>query len=455
MVYKSRKNGSLWVLPDGPFSKIKYLPIHEIDDVVDSLGKIDLIQTVSSDGTFGVQGTLKSAPELTTVTLTTYMSGVANWLERVSCPFALYVVIACEKRKKFRDWDRVFILDVRNILNIGRTNTVLLTEDKPMTHRFELEVMPNLISLTRMEGSPILTFTDGEPVGFSFASSSNCCKGEVGIFNLDISESSLDTPSIYMSPEFVGKGDVWSPVPNNPFSTVAVRPRTAVGLVKISRRDYRILAGDSSQSQLSYSDDKGETWTLVSFATEDDSVLVFDTSSPFALLLGTSAGKIYRSENLGLDWELSASTSAQVLHIRMANPSSGYAVLSDGKVLKTTDGGRNWTTVSALNRVFSSLHVFDPAYLVLGDENGKLWVSKDGGNNWGNAQLPTTKPILTQTWLNKYYGIVSAGQDGTYMTLDGGMTWEAFSTLPSFGSILMADTSVLSLSDTHLYHFKK
>jgi photosystem II stability/assembly factor-like uncharacterized protein len=242
-------------------------------------------------------------------------------------------------------------------------------------------------------------------------------------------------------------GATWTVTATSPF-TVLGRNATSV-VVIITSDDHRVIVGGGAMPatfpEVSYSDDRGVTWTNVQVATNGG----VGINHLFRDELGrvwaaADDGYIYVSADQGVTWTTSENaqeTAQDINETVMFDESVGYAVADVSTILKTEDGSSwdalaNPPTAGAINYVTVTVnrfgHVFvgtsdartfrstdegataagweeiddrvvgsinrirfDPEHRYIGyfiwDDAGpigQLWRSEDGGNTWAPETTP-------------------------------------------------------------------
>lgn len=435
-IYKSKDNGSLFILPYGPNTKPEFLPCYDLEDITESKGGITLIQCINERGEYETLGSTIAPPEPTTTTLGTYIGRVADWMEVVSCPFALYVLLGCGKKGIFENWERAMLLDVKAVTNRTRSGLVRREEDVAAMHTFDVEAAPGVLDFFRLTSAPQATETlTGDIMSVRYLDEIGCwdsCSGVSIQDPLGVAGQSL-IPQVLLSPALAGAA-VWTATAADPFG--ALEAAADVHIFKVSRNTNRILAVRGTTDvaaalEVAYSDDNGATWTSVivgstlgEFAIKKGALAVLGS---YNIFLASNLGRIYKSEDGGLTWETvedAAITATAYNAIAMLNPNVGYAVGLAGLVVKTTDGGKTWGQVGTAGT--------DPLYSVypisrnrvwVGGTNGEMYESKDGGLTWTLRQLSEVADVNDQAWIGNYFGVVANGSTVKF-TINGGYSWE-------------------------------
>lgn len=106
---------------------------------------------------------------------------------------------------------------------------------------------------------------------------------------------------------------------------------------------------------------------------------------------GTSAGRIYKSTNSGLNWTASQSpltdfggTSGESGEITFSDANKGLLMSSTGTLYRTIDGGTTWTTVvtTGIFGTYSMEYVPGTSSVVSSTNAGDAFYSNDDGTTW-------------------------------------------------------------------------
>lgn len=442
-VFKSKDNGSLWILPYGPNTKPEYLPCFDLEDIAESNGSITLIQCINERGEYETIGATVGAPEPTTTTLGTYIGRVADWIETVTCPFALYVMLSCGKKGIFENWERAMLVSVRSVSGRTRSGLVRISEDMPAMHTFDVEADPGVRDFFRLTSTSqqIDAAAIGQITSMRFSDDAGCwdsCGETYGLCEKGIAVGTAevgDPATVLLSPAWGGTAD-WTPTAADPF---AVAEDIADGIiVKIGRSTDRIIVvrgttDAGNPAEIAYSDDKGATWTLVNVGATNGEFAVkkgalFAVNS-YEIYLVTNLGRIYKSEDKGVTWEVKEDaniTATQYNAVHFTSPKVGYAVGDNGLVVKTVDGGNTWGQTGAAAGADELFSVWALARnrVWVGGINGEAYYSKDGGNTWTLRTLGDTGANVNDFgWLDDYTGYVANGMTVQF-TINGGFSWE-------------------------------
>jgi photosystem II stability/assembly factor-like uncharacterized protein len=169
--------------------------------------------------------------------------------------------------------------------------------------------------------------------------------------------------------------------------------------------------------------------------------LAYDAHNPDRILLGTSTGQVFISNDAGHSWSHFARLGGDdyVLDHIAIDPQdsnriyiSAWSVSSQqiGDVFRTKDGGRNWETLPAMHgKSIRAMALFpaDSKVMVAGALDG-VFRSKDGGNNWERlspANSAEIKNIESVAIDPKDSNVVYAGTwHLAWKTTDAGNNWQ-------------------------------
>lgn len=188
-------------------------------------------------------------------------------------------------------------------------------------------------------------------------------------------------------------------------------------------------------------------WQLIGPAGGNVRSLAFDPGNPSHILLGTSTGQIFTSEDSGNSWELLAhfglAEDYVIDHIVFdsANPATIYAAGwglfhdSEGDLFRSDDSGRTWRALEGVHG--KSMRAFamapsDHNTLAIGAQDG-VFRSRDGGKTWERI-TPENPPVMENHSSMKNFvsiaidprdpDIVYAGTSHlAWKTTDGGLHW--------------------------------
>ena len=182
-------------------------------------------------------------------------------------------------------------------------------------------------------------------------------------------------------------------------------------------------------------------WQVLGPDGGDARSLAYDARNPDHLLLGTSTGQLFVSNDGGHNWSRLARLGGDdyVLDHIAIDPQdpkhiyvSAWSVSSQqiGDIFRTRDGGRNWDTLTAMHgKSIRAMAIFrgNSKVLVAGALDG-VYRSNDGGNNWERispANYAEIKNIESVAIDPKDSNVVYAGTwHLAWKTADGGANWQ-------------------------------
>jgi len=170
-------------------------------------------------------------------------------------------------------------------------------------------------------------------------------------------------------------------------------------------------------------------------------IVQVDTQHPGALLAATSNAQIFRSEDSGESWKAlpfpgQLRATLHALAVDQRNPGVYLVGLSSqtpqySGIMRTSDSGLTWkrVPVPGLIAVWSiAIWPQDSRVIAAGGENG-LWLTHDGGETWEratpwhDAELTPIVALTFDPWDSR---ILYAGTPHlAWKTADGGTTWQS------------------------------
>jgi len=183
------------------------------------------------------------------------------------------------------------------------------------------------------------------------------------------------------------------------------------------------------------------SWQVLGPDGGDARSLAYDSHNPDHMLLGTSTGQLFVSQDGGRSWARFARLGGDdyVLDHISIDPHdskriyvSAWSVSSQqiGDIFRTKDGGKNWETLPAMHgksiRAMALFHS-NPKVMVAGALDG-VFRSSDGGDSWermspaNHADIKNIESIAIDP---KDANVVYAGTwHLAWKTADGGANWQ-------------------------------
>jgi len=403
-------------------------------------------------GKFRIAGFIQGEPGEGSVTLTRPLATVANFLLEQNCPFQGLVSIPCRGgRNLFSNyWLQILLFQAQ--FESGEIEESVVIEpgdnDRIMTNGDLVAADVKLIY--SVDGSAQTTTTTSS--GYAIAvlpeqCESECAdlirKGEVAWGAL-VSAGYLAADSVIYTEDF---GSTWTATSADPFD--GNRNCTDVLLIPTSNdAGYRVIvaggADPGHHAEISYSDDKGVSWTDVEVGAMNGQAingLTIDYQGRIWAI--ATDGMLYRSDDNGASWSLidSSTTSEDLNEIVFYDEYTGMAVGDTNAVVVTSDGGDTWTSVTG-PAVGSDLYCVDVNYFghfYVGASDDAIYRTTDDGDNWTSVNdfgTGSIKAIDFEGDLDYGGWMVRVDGDGdgfTYRSRDGGVSWDLLDTIANSG----------------------
>ncbi|HXU34102.1 MAG TPA: YCF48-related protein, partial [Thermoanaerobaculia bacterium] len=142
---------------------------------------------------------------------------------------------------------------------------------------------------------------------------------------------------------------------------------------------------------LSRSADGGRTWSggLSEYPFNNMTTVAFEPGHPDRMLSASSAGGLFRSTDTGAHWQLIPGTETRFFQElafdpRHPNVVLGRTTFENSRILRSTDGGTTWdlSDDSVMEGFLTSLaYSPDGTAAVAGGDEG-VYLSRDGGQTW-------------------------------------------------------------------------
>lgn len=451
-VFKT-KNGSLWILPNGPNTAPVYLGCHDLDELTESLGGIDtLIQVFDhKHGGWRILGDTESAPEMVESTITTYVAKTADYLESIkNCRFPLVVnQYECGDPDVFDNYIRSFGVRKTKITERGLTGLVHRTEDSASEQSFGVQAWPPVYRLFRPTSTRVTSAEAQNLLGINACGDVRCADGCGAAQNActvlwQVSAAAGGaSANVYYS---LDAGVTWTATAADPFGVAENIAGPAC--FQISSTVTRILVARATTdagnpAEVAYSDDTGATWTTVNVGTTNAEFCVSSQAlfayDQYNIWMGSSGGRIYFSNNGGVTWAVSdtGTIAANVRSIHALDQNRVFACGDGDDIAFSVNhaGLRTWTAEATGSAAqLNTIHMVSANRIWCGTATGLLYYSVDGGANWtarafsGSGAGATIKVAFVDE-LNGWLVHNTAAPVGRYLrTRNGGYSWELFTT---------------------------
>lgn len=173
----------------------------------------------------------------------------------------------------------------------------------------------------------------------------------------------------------------------------------------------------------------GELWTNT-ISNSLTGVVGLYFFNPQNGLLAGGGGSMFTTNDGGLTWTQSYTSSYAFQEMVFTSSSEGFICGSNGLLIKTTDAGANWSVVpTGVTSLLYDISFASPTTAYMSSNNGEVLKSVDGGSTWSiiYSGLP---PYLTALAFVGDTGFVACLNQGLYRTTDGGVSWSSI-TVPA------------------------
>lgn len=450
--------GALWAQIGGPNSQPVYLGCHEIGDIDEPQGDIELIYCPDPSGPsrFQVVNSLQGAAGAITTTITTDVTDDLDYLERARCPFPIYIsMVKAGLKNVFTNYDRMFVLTNARVTSRGLTGLTTRTPDDNARSEMTFDLSgETLIRAARLEPSRQSITETQSITDLAFCNAEQCATDtepalSVGQIGFAVTEAGTGVTANVL---YTSNGATWTATGADPFA--ADVNLGGVECFEMGRNATRVIVSRgetvvATAAAVSYSDDLGATWTSVAIGAANaefikpQGLVALDRSN---IWVATSGGKIYKSSDGAVTWTLQ---EASVIHsgaynsIDFADAEVGWAAGAANVVARTIDGGTSWSSVGGATGkaavAINTIHAVDRNRAWIGYADGTLYYTSDGGTTW--SQRGHTDSGVGQVtdidFVDDYVGILTrnnASPAGRILyTLDGGFTWEPLTTPTNAG----------------------
>lgn len=455
---------SLWIQRNGPNTPPVFAGCHAIGDVDSPEGDVELVYCPDPRGPnlFEVVNSIQGTPAPTTFTITTDFTDEIDEMERVKCPFTLFVHASKRGRKDiFDNFDRSIIYTNVKVTNRGRGGLVARTpEDQGRVERTydvsaedELDVKePTITRQTISESNAIndITFCNDFSCRSDDAIAQDACQEGFAVADA----VAYGTANVLHTTN----GGTWAAV-TDPFG--ADEHPIAIECFPFGRDTTRVMVANGSTSgapaEIAYSDDDGVTWTVVDVSAGNT---VFNSRhslfalNQYHLWAALANGYIYHSDDAGVSWDVQEAgvlTTTAWNAIQFKDENVGWVVGDNNEIARTIDGGTTWSAVTGpagqTTDEVVALAVLDRNRAWIGYSDGTLWYTKDAGANWEERAFPGSGvgQVRDIKFFNDSLGFMvrnNASPTGTALwTINGGYSWSALdaNTNSGYNAIFVCD----------------
>lgn len=448
-VFKT-SDGAIFVQTDGPNTQPAFVGCVDMDTLTEPGGAIDtLIRCFKQDGTgWNVLGSTVTAADPVTTTITTFVEGIQNAFERMRTGSATLFIHQRDggQAGAFANYARSWILGGVRVGEKTGMDLVHHDTDTQSTMGFGISAFPPVYRAFQRNIGRKATSEAGDLNAVSFCGSGQDFGkyGFIGAANVGAA-----TPDVLYTSDF---GVTWTATAADPLAV-----SEAIGSLKcfpLGRNTTRVIAAlgttrAGGPMAVYYSDDLGVTWTSVTvgstnaqFAQGPNAMFAYDS---YQIWLVAGAGYIYKSSDSGITWttqDAGVTVAGNIYSVHFITDKIGIVGGVTGKVAITNDGGLTWTLKTAPAAVtLNVVRALDANRFWAGSVGGRIYYTNDGGTTWtertfAGSGVGTIRSLkfLTSAGLMGIMLADNASPVATiYTTIDGGYTWEAWTTPTNVG----------------------
>jgi hypothetical protein len=443
-IFDSVQNGAVFLQLDVG-SPPHYLGCHDLDKITNNKGKKEIVQCFK-DGEFKTLGSVISAPDTGSTSLTTFLDKTSDWLEQLNCPGTLIInEQGCGKPNLVTNYDRQFILDQFEITSEDFNNLVNRNKGAVAESVFNASYSPTVAKLIRPKLSRTSTAETraiNKVIMFSKECESSCpdiCKYGVAATDC-LGGSAGSKANVLLTSNYGGS---WVAVSGQPFA--ATEEISSIAIVPMSATAFRIIAvrgttDAGNPAEIAYSDNYGVTWSYVNvgstngqYAIGKHSLYAIDKSHIWLVL---TSGGVFFSENGGVTWtQQYTSTVQNLFSIHMYSELYGFIGGASNTLLSTTDGGGVWSTevapVAMAAGTINTVWQYDYDSIFIGYSTGYVYLTIDKATSWAAQSFyGAGGGSVGEIKFFKNIGFMvttdATGVGHAFRTPDTGADWEVF-----------------------------
>jgi len=170
----------------------------------------------------------------------------------------------------------------------------------------------------------------------------------------------------------------------------------------------------------------GDNWGVIPFP-KNDHFFAAAMVDNIAMVIGSSRGRVYYSENLGASWDTIGTGLGQITDIEAINRQIFIITTEDGRIYRTTDQGNQWNKeYDNGGNLLSSVDFVTNQKGWAAGYNGELLVTTNGGDDWIIQPAPGKGRFSDIAFTNDQEGwaVSTSFTDSLWYTKDAGQSWQ-------------------------------
>lgn len=443
------RHGALWVQPGGPNTPVYFLGCHDLGDISEPAGSLELLRCMDKKGGWRTVGAIQAPPDAVTTSIENMTFNARDWLEKLNCDFTLFAMHrAGGEPDIFPNYTRARILNKSRVTTLIDKQIVHHEEEQSSSQSRDIEAWPPVYrtgELTARRQSTSETLALNDVIAYSPL---DCEDGIVpGDKVLAGADASGYTGNVLGT---LDAGAAWAALAADPFATG--KNIQSIVAFPISDTVTRFLAAQTAvggaQGKVAYSDDGGATWTNVNIGGAAAGHGAVDSGALFALdqshvWFASAEGYVYFSSDGGATWTAQTSgdlTTEDLRAVSFIDENSGMAVGDVDAVLFTSDGGTTWEEMTATGSG-DALNCVAPSgnFWWVGTSGGDFFYTRDDGDTWTQRRFSgdgvgNVSDIVFANALVGYALHNTAAPIGSILvTINGGFSWKALTTPTNAG----------------------